>query len=88
MLKKNVASAAAESAETALLDQSAAAAASQAFESLSQSVRVTDGEGRTLEDIVVAMLKPMVKDWLDANLPAIVEEKVEEEVKRVSRRRG
>ena len=67
----------------------AAAAASKAFQSLSQNVRVStpEGEGRTLEDIVVAMLKPMVKDWLDANLPAIVEEKVEEEVQRLARRR-
>ncbi|MCA8888147.1 MAG: DUF2497 domain-containing protein, partial [Parvularculaceae bacterium] len=33
------------------------------------------------------MLRPMIKEWLDANLPAIVEEKVEEEVQRVARRR-
>jgi hypothetical protein len=55
--------------------------------SLSQSVQVSDGRGRTLEDIVVEMLRPMVKDWLDQNLPQIVEEKVEEEVQRVARRR-
>lgn len=88
MLKKNVEAGVAESQEALILDQTAAAAASQAFESLSQSVRVADTDSRTLEDIVVAMLKPMIKDWLDANLPAIVEEKVEQEVQRVSRRRG
>ncbi len=70
-----------------ILDRSAAAAASQAFQNLSQSVRISEGPGRTLEDIVTEMLKPMVKDWLDANLPGIVEEKVEEEVQRVARRR-
>ena len=30
---------------------------------------------------------PMIKEWLDSNLPAIVEDKVEEEVQRVARRR-
>jgi cell pole-organizing protein PopZ len=28
-----------------------------------------------------------VREWLDANLPRIVEEKVEEEVRRIARRR-
>lgn len=84
MIKKNVAAAA---EEDAILDESSADAASAAFSSLSQSVRVSDGPGKTLEDIVVEMLRPMVKEWLNANLPAIVEEKVEEEVQRVARRR-
>ena len=73
--------------EDDILDHTAAAAASHAFRTLSQSVRISEGPGRTLEDIVTEMLKPMVKEWLDANLPAIVEEKVEEEVQRVARRR-
>lgn len=87
MIKQNVASAVQDEAEDAILDESTASAASSAFANLSQSVRVTEGPGRTLEDIVIDMLKPMVKEWLDANLPAIVEEKVEEEVQRVARRR-
>jgi cell pole-organizing protein PopZ len=87
MIKKNVAEAMQQDAEEAILDETAASAASSAFANLSQSVRVSEGPGRTLEDIVVEMLKPMVKEWLDANLPAIVEEKVEEEVQRVARRR-
>ena len=86
MIKKNVAEAM-QNDEEAILDETAASAASSAFANLSQSVRVSEGPGRTLEDIVVDMLKPMVKDWLDANLPAIVEDKVEEEVQRVARRR-
>ncbi|MBB5519890.1 DUF2497 domain-containing protein [Amphiplicatus metriothermophilus] len=73
--------------EESFIDETTAAAASRAFQALSQNVRVSAGDGRTLEDIVVEMLRPMVKDWLDANLPAIVEEKVEEEVKRLARRR-
>ncbi|MEZ5892078.1 MAG: DUF2497 domain-containing protein [Parvularculaceae bacterium] len=73
--------------EEEILDRTAADVASKAFRNLSQSVRVSEGPGRTLEDIVTEMLRPMVKDWLDQNLPAIVEEKVEEEVQRVARRR-
>jgi len=88
MIKKNVAAALENDVEEAMLDKSSAAAASQAFQNLSQTIKVSDGDGRTLEDIVVAMLKPMIKEWLDANLPAIVEDKVEEEVQRVARRRG
>ncbi|MEL6370035.1 MAG: DUF2497 domain-containing protein [Pseudomonadota bacterium] len=89
MIKKNVATAVREDEGLSIVDEAAANAASSAFSSLSQSIRVgdSDGPGRTLEDIVTEMLRPMVKDWLDANLPTIVEEKVEEEVQRISRRR-
>jgi len=87
MIKKNVAAAVQDEASEAILDPSSEEAATAAFSTLSQSVRVSDGPGKTLEDIVIEMLKPMVKEWLNANLPAIVEEKVEEEVQRVARRR-
>jgi uncharacterized protein len=87
MINKNVAEAMENDTGDTILNESSAAAASEAFRNLSQSVRVSDGEGRTVEDIVVQMLKPMIKDWLNENLPTIVEEKVEEEVQRVARRR-
>ena len=87
MIKKNVAAAVAEETD-GMLDKTSADAASAAFQSLSATVRVSEGEGRTLEELVVEMLRPMVKTWLDANLPAIVEEKVEEEIQRVARRRS
>ncbi len=87
MIKKSVAEAVEHETGDAMLDEGAATAASSAFDNLSASVRVSDGPGRTLEQLVVDMLKPMVKEWLDANLPAIVEDKVEEEVQRVARRR-
>lgn len=86
MIRKNVAEAISDEDE-GIVESTTAAAASRAFATLSQTVQVSDGQGRTLEDLVVEMLRPMVKDWLDANLPQIVEEKVEEEVQRVARRR-
>lgn len=42
--------------------------------------------GITVEQLVVDLLKPMLKDWLDRNLPAVVERIVEEEVKKLVRR--
>ncbi|MEM9706161.1 MAG: DUF2497 domain-containing protein [Pseudomonadota bacterium] len=74
--------------ESDMISDSSAQAAAKAFDSLSEAVRISSAqEGRTLEDIVTEMLRPMIKDWLDGNLPAIVEEKVEAEVQRLSRRR-
>lgn len=42
--------------------------------------------GNSVEALVVAMLRPMLKEWLDVNLPRIVEDKVETEVARIARR--
>ncbi len=42
---------------------------------------------RTLEDLVKEMLRPMLKSWLDDNLPAVVERLVRAEIERVSRGR-
>ena len=64
-----------------------ASVAAGAFGALEENMRLSAGSGRTIEDLVEAMLRPMLKDWLEANLPRIVEEKVEEEVRRIARRR-
>ena len=42
---------------------------------------------RTLEDLVKDMLKPMLKTWLDDNLPTLVERLVRAEIERVTRGR-
>lgn len=41
--------------------------------------------GDTVEDLVLETLRPMVKEWLDRNLPEIVERLVEREIKRLAR---
>jgi hypothetical protein len=41
------------------------------------------GDG-PLEAVVREMLKPMLKDWLDSNLPEIVEELVTREIARIT----
>ncbi|HEY4044307.1 MAG TPA: DUF2497 domain-containing protein [Rhodopila sp.] len=41
------------------------------------------GGGPTLEDVVRSELRPLLKEWLDANLPPIVERLVRAEIERV-----
>ena len=42
--------------------------------------------GTTIEELVLEGLKPMLKEWLDANLPGMVERLVEREIKKISSR--
>ena len=53
---------------------------------LAQTVLVQNA--RTLEDLVREMLRPMLKVWLDDNLPGLVERLVRAEIERVSRGRS
>jgi len=39
--------------------------------------------GQTLEDLVIESLKPIMADWLNANLPGIVQQMVEKEIKKI-----
>lgn len=73
--------------EDSLVGAPAATAAAGAFDALAENLRVASADGLTLEGIVREMMRPMLKEWLDANLPRIVEEKVEGEIERISRRR-
>ena len=57
------------------------------FGQLAQSVTMP-AAGRSLEDLVREMLRPLLKDWLDQNLAPIVQARVQAEVERVSRGRG
>jgi cell pole-organizing protein PopZ len=41
--------------------------------------------GRTLEDVVRELLRPMLQQWLDESLPGIVQRAVDAEVSRISR---
>ena len=54
-----------------------------AFNSLAQTVLVHNA--RTLEDLVREMLRPLLKTWLDDNLPGLVERLVRAEIERVAR---
>lgn len=69
-----------------LLSNRTAAVVDSAFNSLAQTVLVQNA--RTLEDLVREMLRPMLKSWLDDNLPGLVERLVRAEIERVSRGRS
>jgi uncharacterized protein len=70
-----------------LVSPPAATAAAGAFDALAENLRVASADGLTFEGMVRDMMRPMLKEWLDANLPRIVEEKVESEIERIARRR-
>jgi cell pole-organizing protein PopZ len=62
-----------------------ATAAAGSLSRLAGSLRVSDTPGQTVEGVVRELLKPMLKEWLDHNLPAIVEARVEAELERIAR---
>lgn len=69
-----------------LVSTPSAFAAASAFGQLSAAISMP-AAGRTLEDLVTELMKPLLKEWLDQNLAAIVEAKVADEVERIARGR-
>jgi cell pole-organizing protein PopZ len=68
-----------------MLSRSTVNAVESAFNTLASTV--LSNNARTLEDLVKEMLRPMLKSWLDDNLPGLVERIVKAEIERVSRGR-
>jgi cell pole-organizing protein PopZ len=86
-------------AESSLVGATVAGVATSAFARLNQAVQdsvpppaapdpgpAVGGNGKTVEDLVKEMLRPMLKEWLDRNLPPMVERYVEREIVRLTRR--
>ena len=71
--------------EGRLLSEGADSAVSGAFSALAHTILAQNA--RTLEDLVGEMLRPMLREWLDDNLPTLVERIVQDEIQRVSRGR-
>ncbi len=71
--------------DTPLMSSATSAAVDSAFTSLAHTVLAQNA--RTLDDLVKEMLRPMLKSWLDDNLPGLVERLVRAEIERVSRGR-
>jgi hypothetical protein len=66
-----------------LISHATASAVDSAFNSLANTV--LGQNARTLEDLVKEMLRPMLKSWLDDNLPGLVDRIVRAEIERVAR---
>ncbi len=81
-----------------LVSSPAAQTAASALSSLAQTVEIErlattplgvtalGNGGRTLEDMVIELMRPLLKDWLDQNLPPLVERLVQREIERIARR--
>lgn len=70
---------------SSLMSPQTDSAVAAAFGRLANTILSRDP--KTLEDLVKEMLRPMLKEWLDDNLPVLVERLVREEIERVSRGR-
>lgn len=66
-----------------LLSEAAGAQVSRSFEEL--AAIVDGGPRRSLDELAQEMLRPMLQEWLDDNLPTLVERLVREEIERVAR---
>ncbi len=76
-----------DSPAVTLVSSTTEAVSRTALASLSALVVKPDVHGSdTLEGMVREMLKPMLKDWLDAKLPEMVEAMVAKEIARISGR--
>jgi hypothetical protein len=69
-----------------LVSEHVATAAASSFGALSAAITMPKGD-RTLEDVVRELLRPLLQQWLDENLPGIVQQAVEAEVERIARGR-
>jgi len=77
--------------EDHLVSSSAADASTNAFARLAKAAagdhaQPVPGGDKTVEQFIVELLTPMLKEWLDQNLQTIVERVVEQEVKKLARR--
>ena len=77
--------------EEELVSAASADAARQSLEALTAAVAPAAATspapatgGRTMEEVVLEALRPMLKDWLDANLPGMVEAMVAKEISRIT----
>ena len=86
---------AAATAQEELVSVASADAARQSLEALTAAMApaaaaaaaTVPAGGRSLEDVVVDAMRPMLKQWLDANLPAMVESMVAREISRITGKR-
>lgn len=78
--------------EDPLIGRITESSVSSAFRNLREISRKASVESRpapappTLEAVVMEALRPMLRDWLEAHLPAIVEELVKAEIERLAER--
>lgn len=68
---------------TAIISQKAGRQVAAAFEELSEAFAASRQRG--FDEMAEEMLRPMLRQWMDDNLPVLVERLVREEIERVAR---
>lgn len=77
-----------ESGDAPIVSAHAAQASRGALSALSRMmVKPEPSSDGTLEGLVRELLRPMLREWLDDNLPALVESMVAREIERISQNR-
>ena len=74
------------SATTASVAGGAFARLSQALQRTPEAESVADSSGRTVEQFFEDIARLILKEWLDANLPGIIERLVQKEIQKIARR--
>jgi cell pole-organizing protein PopZ len=69
-----------------MISPEATSVAAGSFTRLSEQIFGREGAERSIDDLARELLHPMLKQWLDQNLPRLVETLVREEIERVARR--
>jgi cell pole-organizing protein PopZ len=80
-----------------LVSAPAAASAASALSSLANTVEIErlaamppmtttfiGNNARTLEEMTIGLMKPLLKEWLDQNLPNVVDRLVQKEIERIT----
>lgn len=70
-------------AAASLISVDAGQQVARSFQDL--AVAIDQAERRSYDDIAAELLRPMLQEWLDENLPTLVERLVREEIERVAR---
>ncbi|MGQ0527568.1 MAG: DUF2497 domain-containing protein [Alphaproteobacteria bacterium] len=71
---------------TEILTKTAEDSVAGALSELTRRSEIQSGGGITIEDVVREEIKPLLRDWLDKYLPALVERLLQKELERISRR--
>jgi cell pole-organizing protein PopZ len=85
--------------DSKLLSETAAAASAVAFDALAKATEKSEDvieknsnfpdsfrSGETVEDLVLEGLRPLLKEWLDDNLPDMINRLVKREIEKISHR--
>ncbi len=70
--------------DTSLVSSQVEVETRDAFKMLSKALMPENGQ-RNFEDVVSELLRPLMKEWMDQNFPALVERLVKEEIQRLSK---